>query len=104
VVELQAVTAGTLSVTPLQKSHPSLTRLYMQRFNIRTGAHFFSQTLADNGGNVLTSIGMYNGWYPGLTYVRGYIFPPSISWLIFICTGQGHRRTPLFMLPLPEQP
>jgi hypothetical protein len=40
------------------------------RFNIRTGAHFFSQTLADNGGNVLTSIGMYNGWYPGLTYAK----------------------------------
>ncbi|KAJ6587141.1 lysozyme-like protein [Mycena vulgaris] len=36
-------------------------------FNIRTGAKYFSQTLSDNGGNLLLSIGMYNGWSQGLT-------------------------------------
>ncbi|KAF8806281.1 lysozyme-like protein [Phlegmacium glaucopus] len=40
-------------------------------FNIRTGAKFFADTLASNGGNVLLSIGQYNGWTPGLTYGAG---------------------------------
>ncbi|KAH7913690.1 glycoside hydrolase family 23 protein [Hygrophoropsis aurantiaca] len=37
-------------------------------FNIHAGAKFFSQTLNDNGGNLLLSIGQYNGWHNGLTY------------------------------------
>lgn len=37
-------------------------------FNIRTGASYFAQTLANNGGDVLKSIGQYNGWQPGLTF------------------------------------
>lgn len=37
-------------------------------YNIHTGAQFFSQTLKDNGGDLLLSIGQYNGWYKGLTY------------------------------------
>ncbi|KAJ6596661.1 glycoside hydrolase family 23 protein [Mycena sp. CBHHK59/15] len=36
-------------------------------FNIKTGARYFSQTLSDNNGNLLLSIGNYNGWYDGLT-------------------------------------
>ncbi|KAJ7163599.1 lysozyme-like protein [Mycena crocata] len=36
-------------------------------FNIKTGAKFFAQTLDDNGGDLLLSIGMYNGWFKGLT-------------------------------------
>jgi len=39
-------------------------------FNIRTGAKFFADTLASNNGNVLESIGQYNGWYPGLTVAK----------------------------------
>lgn len=37
-------------------------------YNIQTGAQFFSQTLKDNGGDLLQSIGQYNGWYKGLTF------------------------------------
>jgi len=37
-------------------------------YNIRTGAQFFADTLAGNNGDVLLSIGHYNGWYQGLTY------------------------------------
>jgi len=36
-------------------------------FNIRTGAKFFADLLGSNGGDVLLSIGRYNGWTRGLT-------------------------------------
>ncbi|KAF8894058.1 lysozyme-like domain-containing protein [Infundibulicybe gibba] len=36
-------------------------------YNIRTGAKFFAGLLASNGGDLLLSIGSYNGWYRGLT-------------------------------------
>ncbi|KAG5638876.1 hypothetical protein H0H81_009179 [Sphagnurus paluster] len=39
-------------------------------FNIRTGAKFFADTLNNNGGDLLVSIGQYNGWYKGLTYSK----------------------------------
>ncbi|KAJ7497530.1 lysozyme-like protein [Mycena latifolia] len=39
-------------------------------FNIRTGAKYFAQTLSDNGGNLLLSIGNYNGWESGLTVAK----------------------------------
>ena len=41
----------------------------MQDFNIRTAARYFAGVLGQNGGNVLQSIGTYNGWTPGLTVV-----------------------------------
>jgi len=37
-------------------------------FNIGQGAQFFSQTLDSVNGDLLQAIGMYNGWYRGLTY------------------------------------
>ncbi|KAI5123701.1 hypothetical protein M0805_001727 [Coniferiporia weirii] len=37
-------------------------------YNIRTGASYFSSSLASNNYNVLLTIGMYNGWTRGLTY------------------------------------
>jgi hypothetical protein len=40
-----------------------------QEFNIRTGANFFADTLKGNGGNLLLSIGQYNGWFRGMTIV-----------------------------------
>jgi hypothetical protein len=40
-----------------------------QDFNIRAGAEFFVATLASNGGDVFSTIGEYNGWKPGMTYV-----------------------------------
>ncbi|KAK4057881.1 hypothetical protein OIO90_001100 [Microbotryomycetes sp. JL221] len=37
-------------------------------FNLRTGAQYLKKTLDDNGGDFLKSMGMYNGWYVGLSY------------------------------------
>ncbi|TFL02451.1 glycoside hydrolase family 23 protein [Pterulicium gracile] len=36
-------------------------------FNIRTGAAYFAKNLKEDGGNVLLSIGRYNGWRKGMT-------------------------------------
>lgn len=36
-------------------------------FNIRTAAKYFADTLKNNNGDVLLSVGTYNGWYRGLT-------------------------------------
>jgi len=36
-------------------------------FNIRTAANYFSRTLNNNGGDVLRTIGQYNGWPVGMT-------------------------------------
>lgn len=36
-------------------------------FNVRTAARYFANVLKDNGGNVLRSVGTYNGWAPGMT-------------------------------------
>ena len=52
-----------------------------QDFNIRTGAEFFAATLASNGGDVFSTIGEYNGWEPGMTYVGGE-FLAEIVYLI----------------------
>ncbi|KAJ7508100.1 glycoside hydrolase family 23 protein [Mycena galericulata] len=36
-------------------------------YNSRTAAAYFSDTLNSNQGDVLLSVGTYNGWYKGLT-------------------------------------
>ncbi|KAF9482125.1 glycoside hydrolase family 23 protein [Pholiota conissans] len=41
-------------------------------FNIRTAAKYFKGTLDDNNGNVLLSVGTYNGWVKGLTKARAF--------------------------------
>ena len=33
-----------------------------------TGAKYFSDSLAANNGNVLLTIGQYNGWHQGMTF------------------------------------
>ncbi|KAJ7805653.1 hypothetical protein B0H14DRAFT_2248440, partial [Mycena olivaceomarginata] len=38
-------------------------------FNIRAAAEYFSDTLDGNNGDLLLSVGTYNGWYKGLTEV-----------------------------------
>jgi soluble lytic murein transglycosylase-like protein len=53
-------------------------------FNIRTGARYFSETLKKNHGDLLKSIGMYNGWYTGMTYVR--TFPSSCFFFVHLRT------------------
>jgi len=37
-------------------------------FNIKTGTKYFADTLRNNGGDLLLSIGMYNGYQRGLTF------------------------------------
>ena len=41
-----------------------------QDYNIKTGAEYFANLLATNNGDTFITIGQYNGWYPGMTYVR----------------------------------
>ena len=38
-----------------------------QDFNIKTGAKYFSDQLKDNNGNVVLTVGAYNGYYKGMT-------------------------------------
>lgn len=45
-----------------------------QDFNIRTGAKFFADTLNRNNGDLLKSLGAYNGWFPSMTAVRRTIY------------------------------
>jgi len=44
-----------------------LTSSLTQEFNIKTGAKFFADVLAQNGGNVLKAAGHYNGWFEHMT-------------------------------------
>ncbi|KAI0940825.1 hypothetical protein AcV7_003101 [Taiwanofungus camphoratus] len=37
-------------------------------YNIRTGTEFFSTTLKNNDGNLLLTLGNYNGWPEGMTF------------------------------------
>ncbi|KAJ3925798.1 MAG: glycoside hydrolase family 23 protein [Lentinula lateritia] len=37
-------------------------------YNIKTGTQYFKSLLDDNNGDVLLSIGSYNGWFKGMTY------------------------------------
>ena len=41
-----------------------------QDYNIKTGAEFFANLLAANNGDVFKTVGKYNGWRLGMTYVR----------------------------------
>jgi len=37
-------------------------------FNIKTGAKYMADTLNANGGNIVLTLGEYNGWFKGMTY------------------------------------
>ncbi|KAF8904493.1 lysozyme-like domain-containing protein [Gymnopilus junonius] len=41
-------------------------------FNIATAAKYFANSLAGNNGNVLLTVGEYNGWYLGLTEAKAF--------------------------------
>jgi hypothetical protein len=45
-----------------------LVNIY-QDYNIKTGAEYFASILEQDGGNILLTIGRYNGWKQGMTYV-----------------------------------
>lgn len=38
-----------------------------------TGAQYFSNNLNSNGGDLLLTIGEYNGWFKGMTYVSLWV-------------------------------
>jgi hypothetical protein len=68
----QAATAKTLYVFILA-TRETLKRNFIitiQDYNIKTGAEYFANILAANNGDVFTTIGQYNGWRLGMTYVR----------------------------------
>jgi soluble lytic murein transglycosylase-like protein len=44
-------------------THPQLVNVYL-------GAKYFVQQLQANGGNILRTLGGYNGWTVGMTKVR----------------------------------
>ena len=44
-------------------------------FNIRKGASYLKQVLDQNGGNIFTALGSYNGWFPGMTAGQVYAEP-----------------------------
>jgi len=37
-------------------------------FNIEAGAKYMSDTLKSNGNNIVLTLGIYNGWFKGMTY------------------------------------
>ena len=45
-----------------------------QDYNIGTATKFFNGLLKSNDGNVLLSLGMYNGWFRGMTHVSLPLF------------------------------
>ena len=55
----------------------------LQNYNIMTGAKYFADTLNGNDGNLLLTIGGYNGWPRGLTVVC-FIFVLVYSTIPFL--------------------
>jgi hypothetical protein len=54
------------------------------------GAKYFADTLRNNGGDLLLSIGMYNGYQRGLTFVRLYSgLPPTMNFELTMQKGQA---------------
>jgi hypothetical protein len=45
-----------------------LVNIY-QDYNIKTGAEYFASILEEDNGAILLTIGRYNGWKQGMTYV-----------------------------------
>lgn len=39
-------------------------------YNIKTAIAYFAETLKEDNGNIVLSVGRYNGWYPGMTYAK----------------------------------
>lgn len=62
-----------------------------QDYNIKTGAAYFASVLEQNCGDILLTIGEYNGWKHGMTYVSD-----SRLWELLI-----RRRLTRVMLRVP---
>jgi hypothetical protein len=66
---------------PVSQRQPPVARAFAEHsccsdFNVRTGAKFFSDSLSGNNGNLLLTMGGYNGWFKGMTVVCA--FPPRM--------------------------
>lgn len=73
-----------------------------QGYNVRTGAKYFADTLAANGGNFFLTLGGYNGWEKGMNVVSTFsyrlLFPRSKGTFprptLLVCAGPpAVRRT-----------
>lgn len=64
-----------------------------------TGAKYFSDQLAANGGSFLKALGGYNGWQPGMTVVSQS--SPAIS-VVFCNTESIFSRPPLLACAIPR--
>jgi hypothetical protein len=68
-------------------------------FNMRTAMKYFADTLDANGGDTLLSIGMYNGWHKGMTYVRpAYLSAYPYLPLSLLCAWTPHYKSLLSLL------
>jgi hypothetical protein len=54
-----------------------------------TGAQYFADTLASNNGNVLVTIGQYNGWRVGMTQVSALCLYLLLCVLYLMCCVQA---------------
>lgn len=71
-------------------------------FNIMTGAKYFANTLNANNGDLLKSIGSYNGWFTGMTYVCISIcFSEPFAYTA--SSERCHQGCAHWLLPLPKQ-
>ncbi|CAK5265689.1 unnamed protein product [Mycena citricolor] len=61
---------GLMQLSPEKCVNPPNGNCRDPEWNIMTGASFFAATLHGNNGNLLLSIGQYNGWYQSLTVAK----------------------------------
>lgn len=50
-----------------------------QDFNIKTGSEYFVSVLEEDGGDILLTVGRYNGWKNGMTHVGDESFDGNRS-------------------------
>ncbi|KAF8520467.1 glycoside hydrolase family 23 protein, partial [Hysterangium stoloniferum] len=72
-------------------------------FNIHRGTQFLANTLSENKGNILLTIGQYNGWYAGMTFEEATAAAhtscchcqPNLDYLFQMLNGWLLNRNPL---------
>ena len=82
-----------------------LNSVTLQGYNVGTGAKYFSDSLAENGGNFLLTLGRYNGWEQGMDIVSTllllvasrtiFTIPSPRVTLLACATPNAMRRTTL---------
>lgn len=58
---------GIMQITHDKCINPPNNNCRDPAYNIATGTAFLAGLLAENNGDILTSLGRYNGWYRGMT-------------------------------------